>query len=98
VSIFAGNASLYSSCNDLAQSFLFRHIRSYVLKNNVILSSSLGPKKWPLLLYVAISCLYFCSVAYMSSSCSIGEVVQWVGHGLSLCLLIGHILEKVENP
>jgi len=33
----------------------------------------------------------------MCNSCRIGEVVQWVGHGLSIYQL-GHMLEKVENP
>jgi len=31
----------------------------------------------------------FISAVYMGDSCRIGEVVQSVGHGPSVCLLIG---------
>jgi len=41
--------------------------------------------------------IVFISALCMCNSSRIGEVVQSVGHRPSVCLL-GHILEKVENP
>jgi len=57
---------------------------SYFLKNKFMLSSFLGKK-----MALVIRCFYFCSVAYMCKSYRMGEVVQSVGHGPYVCLLIG---------